>query len=517
MCGSGLKGVVFGRPGRVVDISTLRASIDVHVVLGQTYLFPLYFLFFLLLKGLSMLHARFLTECLITTKARWIQYLSPMAPTLAFHASINHSFGKGSLIQLLRQFSVLHSDRKQISVGFIGYPNVGKSSVINCLKKSKVCNVAPIPGETKIWQYIALMRRIYLIDCPGVVPTSAHDSETETVLKGVVRVENLSSPSEFIPALLARVRPIYLSRTYELPHPSSHPTYSDLPSSGAEGEGAHEDEEGSRWTADAFLEVLARKTGKLLKGGEPDRETVAKMVLNDWIRGKIPFFVRPPERSGEEAEKAAGMTAKKMVKGDKGEEKRILGVQQQVRKIPVNTKFAADDRVPREGDVVPDEDEGVHSASADNDDEVPEDLMEEEDDAQSEELKWDDVYGAVDGAHAAGVLSSFMQSCSADLHCAEGESDSVPPPQQSLPPAKDIISDVENEESDEERWHKKAPRMTTNKVRPRVLFILSLAKSRRILQRKATNFFTNTNVKNKNPARRGKKLGVEHMLKNGKR
>ena len=37
-----------------------------------------------------------------------------------------------------------------ISVGFIGYPNVGKSSVINTLRKKKVCNVAPIAGETKV-------------------------------------------------------------------------------------------------------------------------------------------------------------------------------------------------------------------------------------------------------------------------------------------------------------------------------------------------------------------------------
>jgi nuclear GTP-binding protein len=44
----------------------------------------------------------------------------------------------------------LHSDKKQISVGFIGYPNVGKSSVINTLRAKKVCNVAPIAGETKV-------------------------------------------------------------------------------------------------------------------------------------------------------------------------------------------------------------------------------------------------------------------------------------------------------------------------------------------------------------------------------
>lgn len=83
-------------------------------------------------------------------KARYIQHLTPRYPTIAFHASPNHSFGKGSLIQLLRQFSQLHSDKKQISVGFVGYPNVGKSSVINTLKSGKVCTVAPVPGETKV-------------------------------------------------------------------------------------------------------------------------------------------------------------------------------------------------------------------------------------------------------------------------------------------------------------------------------------------------------------------------------
>jgi nuclear GTP-binding protein len=39
-------------------------------------------------------------------------------------------------------------------------PNVGKSSIINTLRKKKVCTVAPIPGETKVWQYISLMKRI---------------------------------------------------------------------------------------------------------------------------------------------------------------------------------------------------------------------------------------------------------------------------------------------------------------------------------------------------------------------
>ncbi|XP_061674901.1 nucleolar GTP-binding protein 2 [Syngnathoides biaculeatus] len=205
---------------------------------------------------------------------RWVALLSQEYPTLAFHASLTNSFGKGSLIQLLRQFGKLHTDKKQISVGFIGYPNVGKSSVINTLRCKKVCNVAPIAGETKVWQYITLMRRIFLIDCPGVVYPS-EDSETDIVLKGVVQVEKIKNPEEHIGAVLQRAKPEYIQKTYRIPTWSS---------------------------AEDFLEKLAFRTGKLLKGGEPDVSTVSKMVLNDWQRGRIPFFVKPPGPEGDQEE-----------------------------------------------------------------------------------------------------------------------------------------------------------------------------------------------------------------------
>ncbi|KFO06437.1 Nucleolar GTP-binding protein 2, partial [Balearica regulorum gibbericeps] len=197
---------------------------------------------------------------------RWVAVLSQEYPTLAFHASLTNPFGKGAFIQLLRQFGKLHSDKKQISVGFIGYPNVGKSSVINTLRSKKVCNVAPIAGETKVWQYITLMRRIFLIDCPGVVYPSG-DTETDIVLKGVVQVEKIKSPEDHISAVLERAKPEYIRKTYKID--------------------SWEDTED-------FLEKLASRTGKLLKGGEPDLQTVSKMVLNDWQRGRIPFFVKPP-------------------------------------------------------------------------------------------------------------------------------------------------------------------------------------------------------------------------------
>ncbi|BCR83217.1 putative GTPase NOG2 [Aspergillus chevalieri] len=215
--------------------------------------------------------------------AAWVRHLSKDYPTLAFHASINNSFGKGSLIQLLRQFSSLHSDRKQVSVGFIGYPNSGKSSIINTLRKKKVCTVAPIPGETKVWQYITLMRRIYLIDCPGVVPPNQNDTEEDILLRGVVRVENVENPEQYIPAVLKKVQPKHLERTYGVKNV-------DDPIE--------------------FLSVLARKGGRLLKGGEPDLDGVAKMVINDFLRGKIPWFTPPPHGSGEENDGIDGRQGK---------------------------------------------------------------------------------------------------------------------------------------------------------------------------------------------------------------
>jgi len=197
---------------------------------------------------------------------KWVAILSQEYPTIAFHASINHPFGKGCLINLFRQLSTLHQSSKQISVGFIGYPNTGKSSIINTLRAKKVCKAAPLAGETKVWQYITLMKKVYLIDCPGVVHPSG-ESDEEKVLKGVVRVEMVKDPEDYVTAVLGRVKKQYIERTYKV----------------------------SDWenTTD-FLEKVAQRSGKLIKGGEFDINTVAKMILNDWQRGKLPFFVPPP-------------------------------------------------------------------------------------------------------------------------------------------------------------------------------------------------------------------------------
>jgi nuclear GTP-binding protein len=75
---------------------------------------------------------------------RWLHTLSKEYPVLAFHASLTKPFGKGALLSLLRQLARLRSDKKAISVGFVGYPNVGKSSVINTLRTKKVRLLAAV-------------------------------------------------------------------------------------------------------------------------------------------------------------------------------------------------------------------------------------------------------------------------------------------------------------------------------------------------------------------------------------
>ena len=75
-----------------------------------------------------------------------------------------------------------------------------------------------------------------------------------------------------MPELLKRVEKKHLERTYEL----------------------------SGWnTAEEFVEKLARKSGRLLKGAEPDMEGVSRQVIKDFNRGKIPWFVPPPEDNDE--------------------------------------------------------------------------------------------------------------------------------------------------------------------------------------------------------------------------
>ncbi|KAM7193892.1 NGP1NT (NUC091) domain containing protein [Rhypophila sp. PSN 637] len=285
------------------------------------------------------------------TAAAWIRSLSKDHPTLAMRASMRNPFGRGSLIDLLRQFQILHKDRKQVSVGLIGYPNVGKSSVINALRGKHVANVAPIPGETKVWQYITLTKRIYLIDAPGIVPPNHRDTPKDLLLRGVVRVENVDNPEQYIHYVLEKVKLHHMERTYQLKGWKNHIE---------------------------FLELLARKGGRLLKGGEPDVDGVAKMVLNDFMRGKIPWFTPAPAMDGTEPDAM------------EGREGRLGEMRKRKREEGASEAGEAPTTVGDESNVAEDDEEKFAGFSSDSDseagDEAEAEVEEDEETSKAEDM-----------------------------------------------------------------------------------------------------------------------------------
>ena len=180
------------------------------------------------------------------------------------------------------------------------------------------------------------MKRIYLIDCPGVVPPSNNDSPEDILLRGVVRVENVENPEQYIAAVLKRTKPQHIQRTYDV---------------------------GSFETATEFLDLLARKGGRLLKGGEADVDGAAKMVLNDFVRGKIPWFTPPPAVEGQEEEK--GIEGRKGMLGEMGKVKMAPEEEPNDKGADVEMEGLGQDTDEDEGDFegFDEEDEEVESSS----------------------------------------------------------------------------------------------------------------------------------------------------------
>ncbi|KAJ2080729.1 GTPase required for pre-60S ribosomal subunit nuclear export and maturation [Coemansia sp. RSA 988] len=400
--------------------------------------------------------------------ARWVKVLSREHPTLAFHASITRSFGKGALIQLLRQFTRLHSDKRQISIGLVGYPNTGKSSIINTLRQKKVCNVAPVPGETKVWQYITMTRKIYLIDCPGIVQFSSSDTDTDIVLKGSIRTESLNSPEDYIPDILERVRKEYIRRHYNI----------------------------DKWDdAHDFLKELANVTGKLNKGGEPDLHVVSKMVINDWLRGRLPHYRAPPEFSvpltesntdDQHAEAEVETEAKEEATSN-GDEKdseehvkrAALKVSQRFSRIPVVTEFLP---VDLEGDeeLKALEKAERHAGSGSDSDSEEENgtnksktaqskrkrVAEESEDENEGEIGWDEVFQSTT-TEAVAEPDSELDT---DLSSVEGgEEEEEQEESESESGGEEAVDEEAEDEAEtipeESTKHKKAPRMATNKMK----------------------------------------------------
>ncbi|CEF67522.1 Guanine nucleotide-binding protein-like 3-like protein [Strongyloides ratti] len=220
--------------------------------------------------------------------AAWLKYLRKIAPTVAFKASTQEQvqnvgrtrssnlsistskcIGADLIMKLLGNYCRNQGIKQSIRVGVIGYPNVGKSSVINSLKRKKSCQVGNLPGMTKHIQEVELDKNIRLIDSPGVVMDLGKNlDEVELILKNAVSVENVKDPELAVTGILRRCSPDVLMIHYKIPEFS---------------------------TPVQFLDFIARRIGRIGKGGITDKTAAAKFVLHEWHDGKLPYHTIPPE------------------------------------------------------------------------------------------------------------------------------------------------------------------------------------------------------------------------------
>ena len=191
--------------------------------------------------------------------------------------------GASQLIQLLKNYSRSLNMKRNITVGIIGLPNVGKSSLINSLKRSRAVAVGNKPGMTKVLQQVRLDAQVTLIDSPGVIPPESVRSEEESqrmLLRNCLNVDKLSDPLAAATALVRYVDLGSLLRVYGL------------------------DDEVK---ADEVLVAVARKQGKLLAGGVANVDAVARIMLHDLNAGKIRYERTVDECVGERAISGSGV------------------------------------------------------------------------------------------------------------------------------------------------------------------------------------------------------------------
>lgn len=227
---------------------------------------------------------------------KWLTYLREELPAVAFKCSTQEQrsnlgwksskaakpsnllqtsdcLGAETLIKLLKNYSRSLDIKKSITVGIVGLPNVGKSSLINSLKRCHVVNVGATPGLTRSMQEVQLDKNVKLLDCPGVVMLKSGQNDASVALRNCKRIEKLEDPVGPVKEILKLCPSKLLVTMYKIP---------------------------SFDTVDDFLQKVATVRGKLKKGGLVDVEASARIVLHDWNEGKIPYYTMPPTRNQNE-------------------------------------------------------------------------------------------------------------------------------------------------------------------------------------------------------------------------
>uniref|UniRef100_A0A3P8P1E2 Guanine nucleotide-binding protein-like 3 n=1 Tax=Astatotilapia calliptera TaxID=8154 RepID=A0A3P8P1E2_ASTCA len=227
------------------------------------------------------------------TVERWIQCLQQEFPAVAFKAStqlrdgvvkakkrrivasnevLDRSrgaacFGNCCLAELLISYADKTQSEGSLRVGVVGFPNVGKSSIINSIKGSLACNVGIKRGTTKMMQEVHIAKNVKLIDSPGVV-ASPSNPPASMALRSLQVEEGGESVLEAVRNLLKQCDKTQIMLQYNIP---------DFRNSLE------------------FLTLFAKKRGYLQKGGVPNTEQAATTFLADWTGAKLSYHCKAPE------------------------------------------------------------------------------------------------------------------------------------------------------------------------------------------------------------------------------
>lgn len=253
----------------------------------------------------------------------WLAHLRREFPTLPIRASNAapnaHTFNhkdltvqstSATLFRALKAFAAGRNLKRSISVGVIGYPNVGKSSVINSLlarlsgsRQRSACPAGAEAGVTTSIRAVKIDSKLTLLDSPGIVfptttdvspaafvPKNASEAHAHLVLLNAVPPRLIEDPKPAVTLLLKRLSTSpalmeKLTSVYDLPA---------LMSSSDTGDATMD-----------FLVQVARRRGRLGRGGVPNIQAAAMTVVTDWRDGRIQGWVDAPADAAVPAAAAA--------------------------------------------------------------------------------------------------------------------------------------------------------------------------------------------------------------------
>ncbi|GKT16191.1 Large subunit GTPase 1 [Aduncisulcus paluster] len=208
-------------------------------------------------------------------------------PTSLFSSEVHSRLDLLSLLESLRPSGMSH-----ITVGMVGYPNVGKSSIVNVLTAHTRyrARVGATPGKTKHFQTFNLSDTLSLCDCPGLVFPSFSSTPAELVCNGILPVDQLRdfiTPSSL---MFQRIPLDIIEKVYSL-HltPKQREQLLTMRAHGKQ-EGGRVSDEYTR----AVLSIIGICKGYTAVKGGVDVPRTARVVLKDHVKGLLLWCTAPP-------------------------------------------------------------------------------------------------------------------------------------------------------------------------------------------------------------------------------